>query len=165
MRVSCRGSVETTCSRRRPQSRHHHSSPRKVSQRSLGSSRLVPGEPITQVCRPFRKPPARCNLLPGARRRALQPYGPFTAFFVNCCCSVEFLTREEARDPGSTIIVTLFAVHTLLRWYRDGEDLDAKLPLLATYLGHQTPFGNAALSSSHRRTLSRDHSASRCGLW
>jgi integrase/recombinase XerD len=30
-----------------------------------------------------------------------------------------------------------FAVHTLLRWYRDGEDLDAKLPLLATYLGHQ----------------------------
>jgi integrase/recombinase XerD len=31
----------------------------------------------------------------------------------------------------------LFAVHTLRRWYRDGEDLDAKLPLLATYLGHQ----------------------------
>jgi site-specific recombinase XerD len=31
----------------------------------------------------------------------------------------------------------LFAVHTLRRWYRDGEDLDATLPLLATYLGHQ----------------------------
>jgi integrase/recombinase XerD len=31
----------------------------------------------------------------------------------------------------------LFAVHTLRRWYRGGEDLDAKLPLLATYLGHQ----------------------------
>jgi integrase/recombinase XerD len=31
----------------------------------------------------------------------------------------------------------LFAVHTLRRWYRNGEDLDAKLPLLATYLGHQ----------------------------
>jgi integrase/recombinase XerD len=31
----------------------------------------------------------------------------------------------------------LFAVHTLRRWYREGEDLDAKLPLLATYLGHQ----------------------------
>lgn len=31
----------------------------------------------------------------------------------------------------------LFALHTLRRWYRDGEDLDAKLPLLATYLGHQ----------------------------
>lgn len=29
-----------------------------------------------------------------------------------------------------------FAVHTLLRWYREGADLDAKLPVLATYLGH-----------------------------
>jgi integrase/recombinase XerD len=34
-----------------------------------------------------------------------------------------------------------FAVHTLLRWYRDGEDLDAKLPLLSTYLGHQNLLG------------------------
>ncbi|MDA2930438.1 tyrosine-type recombinase/integrase [Acidobacteria bacterium AH-259-O06] len=34
-----------------------------------------------------------------------------------------------------------FAVHTLLRWYRNGEDLDAKLPLLATYLGHQNLSG------------------------
>lgn len=31
-----------------------------------------------------------------------------------------------------------FAVHTLLRWYREGVDLDAKLPVLATYLGHQS---------------------------
>jgi integrase/recombinase XerD len=30
----------------------------------------------------------------------------------------------------------LFAVRVLLRWYQNGEDLDAKLPLLATYLGH-----------------------------
>jgi integrase/recombinase XerD len=31
----------------------------------------------------------------------------------------------------------LFALHTLRRWYRVGENLEAKLPLLATYLGHQ----------------------------
>jgi len=30
----------------------------------------------------------------------------------------------------------LFAVRALRRWYQDGADLDAKLPLLATYLGH-----------------------------
>lgn len=30
-----------------------------------------------------------------------------------------------------------FAVHTLLRWYQEGADLNARLPLLATYLGHQ----------------------------
>lgn len=29
-----------------------------------------------------------------------------------------------------------FAVHRLLRWYRQQVDLDAKLPLLATYMGH-----------------------------
>jgi len=34
-----------------------------------------------------------------------------------------------------------FAVHTLLRWYREGVDLDAKLPVLATYLGHQSLTG------------------------
>ena len=29
-----------------------------------------------------------------------------------------------------------FAVNALLRWYRAGVDVEAKLPLLATYLGH-----------------------------
>lgn len=29
-----------------------------------------------------------------------------------------------------------FAVHALLRWYRSGADVQAKLPLLATYMGH-----------------------------
>jgi len=29
-----------------------------------------------------------------------------------------------------------FAVHRLLRWYREGVDVQAKLPLLSTYLGH-----------------------------
>jgi integrase/recombinase XerD len=29
-----------------------------------------------------------------------------------------------------------FAVHALLRWYRAGVDVQAKLPLLSTYMGH-----------------------------
>ncbi|HME73074.1 MAG TPA: tyrosine-type recombinase/integrase [Myxococcota bacterium] len=29
-----------------------------------------------------------------------------------------------------------FAVHALLRWYRTGENVQAKLPFLATYMGH-----------------------------
>jgi integrase/recombinase XerD len=29
-----------------------------------------------------------------------------------------------------------FAVHRLLRWYREGADVQKKLPLLSTYLGH-----------------------------
>jgi integrase len=35
----------------------------------------------------------------------------------------------------------LFAVRRLRCWYRDGENLDAKLPLLATYLGHRNLSG------------------------
>lgn len=34
-----------------------------------------------------------------------------------------------------------FAVHTLLRWCREGADLDAKLPVLATYMGHRSLAG------------------------
>jgi integrase len=37
-----------------------------------------------------------------------------------------------------------FAVNALLRWYHAGADVDAKLPLLATYLGH-----GSALSTHH----------------
>jgi integrase/recombinase XerD len=32
-----------------------------------------------------------------------------------------------------------FAVNTLLGWYRNGDDVAAKLPLLSTYLGHVDP--------------------------
>jgi len=29
-----------------------------------------------------------------------------------------------------------FAVQVLLRWYRNGDDVQAKLPFLTTYMGH-----------------------------
>jgi integrase/recombinase XerD len=32
-----------------------------------------------------------------------------------------------------------FAVNTLLGWYRDGDDVAARMPLLSTYLGHVDP--------------------------
>ena len=34
---------------------------------------------------------------------------------------------------------TRFAVTTLLGWYRAGVDVEARLPLLSTYLGHVDP--------------------------
>lgn len=30
-------------------------------------------------------------------------------------------------------------MHTLLDWYRTGEDIDRRMPLLSTYLGHVDP--------------------------
>ena len=32
-----------------------------------------------------------------------------------------------------------FAVHTLLDWYQAGEDIDRRMPLLSTFLGHTDP--------------------------
>jgi len=32
-----------------------------------------------------------------------------------------------------------FAVRTLLEWYRSGQNVQAKLPSLSTYLGHREP--------------------------
>lgn len=46
---------------------------------------------------------------------------------------------------GSTVFPRIhdlrhsFAVHTLIRWYQAGEDVEALLPRLSTYLGHRTP--------------------------
>ncbi len=31
-----------------------------------------------------------------------------------------------------------FAVHALLRWYRAGVDVQARLPALSTYMGHSS---------------------------
>jgi integrase/recombinase XerD len=45
---------------------------------------------------------------------------------------------QRGHGPGAHDIRHAFAVHRLLRWYREGADVQAKLPLLATYLGHCT---------------------------
>lgn len=47
----------------------------------------------------------------------------------------------RGRGPRLHEIRHAFAVHRLEDWYRAGEDLDAKLPLLATYLGHRSMLG------------------------
>jgi integrase/recombinase XerD len=56
----------------------------------------------------------------------------------------ELLTASRVGDgsPARPRIHDLrhsFAVHTLVRWYRAGEDVGALLPRLSTYLGHLTP--------------------------
>lgn len=48
-----------------------------------------------------------------------------------------------------------FAVHRLLGWYRQGAVIDAKLPLLATYMGHSY-FGHTKTYLSWTRQLLRE---------
>ena len=44
--------------------------------------------------------------------------------------------NPTAAVPGCTTCGRIRAVTRLLLWYRDGEDVMARLPLLSTYLGH-----------------------------
>jgi integrase len=46
------------------------------------------------------------------------------------------IRKPDGRLPRVHDSRHAFAVHALLRWYRAGEDTQAKLPLLAIYMGH-----------------------------
>jgi integrase len=48
-------------------------------------------------------------------------------------CSIH---TADGRSPRIHDFRHSFAVNALLRWYREGADVQAKLPLLATYMGH-----------------------------
>lgn len=56
-----------------------------------------------------------------------------------CRCGIPHGGR--GKGPRVHDLRHTMAVHTLLRWYRERADLDAKLPILATYLGHQSVAG------------------------
>ncbi len=45
----------------------------------------------------------------------------------------------HGRSPRLHDLRHSFAVRTLIGWYRDGLDVEARLPLLSTYLGHIAP--------------------------
>jgi integrase len=101
--------------------------------------------------------PSAADALRGyARRRdQMQPRPATPAFFVsirgtrliyqvvhevfaNCC-------REAGVGAGATATPRIhdlrhsFAVGCLLRWYQEGADVQARLPLLSAYLGHRDP--------------------------
>jgi len=46
------------------------------------------------------------------------------------------ITYNKRSGPRIHDLRHTFAVHRLLAWYRDGLDINARLPMLATYMGH-----------------------------
>jgi integrase len=48
-------------------------------------------------------------------------------------------TRDGHRPPRLHDLRHSFAVKCVIGWYRDGVDVEARLPLLSTYLGHVAP--------------------------
>jgi site-specific recombinase XerD len=55
------------------------------------------------------------------------------------------VTKADLTPPSSTRRPTLnslrhsFAVTTLIGWFDDGTDIEANLPALSTWMGHQKP--------------------------
>jgi integrase/recombinase XerD len=91
-----------------------------------------------------------------ARRDALRAGGDRTCVLVSCWGArlshrsvhrsfeqvrqASGVTRSASgRRPRLHDFRHTFAVNTLLGWYRGGENVAAKLPLLSTYLGHVDP--------------------------
>jgi len=73
-------------------------------------------------------------LLLNQRRHRLQHPPVYKAFrqLLSQCG----IPHQREAGPRIHDLRHTFAVHRLLAWYRDGQDVNARLPWLATYLGH-----------------------------
>jgi site-specific recombinase XerD len=86
------------------------------------------------------------------KRLQMRPHAPDSPLFLNersrrlHQCTVNQTFRHLLRQcrirhrkhcgPRIHDLRHTFAVHRLLAWYRDGEDVNARLPWLSTYMGH-----------------------------
>jgi integrase/recombinase XerD len=112
-----------------------------VRQAKFRKDRLVPPvlslvNRLRRFAEHFSNRPPDAFFFPGASGR---PFALRTVYTVFRKLLMQCGIAHAGRGKGPRIhdFRHLFAVHTLRRWYQTGEDLDAKLPLLATYLGHQ----------------------------
>jgi integrase/recombinase XerD len=113
-----------------------------IHQSKFRKSRLVPISPgIVDVLRLYHR-----------LRVEVAPTDPSEAFFVSgrgkaystACAQGMFraiaiqagLRGPNGRGPRLHDLRATFAVTRLLEWYRDGDNVMARLPLLSTYLGH-----------------------------
>ena len=67
----------------------------------------------------------------GRRLRYMTVNQTFRCLLAQCAIAHNKRTGPRIHDLRHT-----FAVHRLLAWYRDGADVNARLPWLATYMGH-----------------------------
>jgi len=73
-----------------------------------------------------------------SRRRALNPEA-LSKTFTKVVAEAGITTVPGRRPPRLHDLRHTFAVTTLLDWYHDGDDVQARLPLLSTWLGHVDP--------------------------
>lgn len=76
-------------------------------------------------------------------RKAYRP-GRICEVFLEILRDVGLRGPKGERGPRLHDLRHSFAVNRLAQWYRQGENINAKLPLLATYLGHSSLIGTEA---------------------
>jgi integrase/recombinase XerD len=72
---------------------------------------------------------------------------PYTGEALRCGLEALFTEADIRTSTGARPRVHdlrhTFAVHALVRWYHRGDDPQAKLPFLSTYMGHVSPVSTA----------------------
>lgn len=117
-----------------------------VRDSKFGKSREIPiHESTTAALRCYAKrrdelcsqvnSPAFFVSLAGTRIR----YDNFHVAFLRLLRDARIARRLAARRPRPHDLRHSFAVRTLIDWYRDGGDIEPRLPQLSTYLGHLHP--------------------------
>ena len=132
----------TTTGRSRPCIFGRRSSTSRACFRSKPASRMR----SSSICVPD---PAEATLPRTHRSSGMPPAGAGPTPAPACTLPTAPATavrhrRHERQVPRIQDFRHCFAVNALLRWYRMGADVEAKLPLLATYLGH-----GSAVSTHH----------------
>jgi integrase len=109
----------------------------------FGKSRYVPIHPSTQhalqryaTCRDrlCRNPDSPSFFLSERGKRLTEWSVRWT--FVKLSREIGLRGADDARGPRLHDLRHRLAIETLLRWYRDGVDVERQLPKLSTYLGH-----------------------------
>ncbi len=121
-----------------------------VRKTKFGKTRLVPFSPRTREVLSAYLDRFRLGDCPTSLESAFfinlrrSPFNPETAAaHFSTVCAAAGLYRPK-RTEGNTVyggttthaLRHTFAVHRLLKWYEEGADVNSKLPLLATYMGH-----------------------------
>jgi len=116
-----------------------------IRESKFGKSRLVPLQPsvlaalqrYARLRDEVHREPTTVSFFVSTRGNRMV-YQTIHAVFRNLCDSAG-IGADATSPPRIHDLRHTFAVRTLLGWYRAGEDVDARLPVLSTYLGHRDP--------------------------
>lgn len=129
-----------------PEDINHIDAVIEIRQSKFGKSRLVPVRPETIAAledyiinrdRLLRVERATTRVFVSSRGGPL--IYPVAQEVFRDLCDHNGIGAGAARPPRIHDLRHTFAVTVLTGWYRDGENIEARLPALSTYLGHRDP--------------------------